>query len=561
MATLPFLLLEKNKTIALGFVAHKTKLFNFFYSSTRFTDFKNNHQFKRLSLSPSQVKAAIYLFLSRPSCQTCIRKFSKQTLHPDLNPITNYQPPRLNTTTKQHTKMTTETETETPSTIPRMLATTFFSIIILLISDLTPPYMKGYLMILLPRAIPLEQLILYRIDILFWMSVIIYTSCMKPYYDKLARFFDSIGAYIAMCEFVYKSLELAEQEMSEVGGLSGCLIFTESELVAPYIASKDTDSSAVFETPAAPITPWLEPGNPGLTMEETPTSSMEHPPSSPITPSKETTREYTPFKIEEKSPLDENTTDIDPLYVEYLPTPPTIRHRPLKWHCGGKYLDGTPILASRNQNADTTASPTTSKKAATPSEKETSPTTLESHEERGNGEELDISDLFSLASNSSFISTSLEDTFGARAARREKYSPLLLEDMTPPPSPTPTPTRLGKKCTSSQNEKNVSIPHTNTNTNKGTFLEDEDTIMQEVPWTNSRYISDAMDSWGTTPEPINKDEMVVAVSSSWSKDQNISLYDRDDLDGVSEEDFLRITNAWAAGLLEVCERKLSGVAL
>jgi len=70
-----------------------------------------------------------------------------------------------------------------------------------------------------------------------------------------------------------------------------------------------------------------------------------------------------------------------------------------------------------------------------------------------------------------------------------------------------------------------------------------------------------MGSWGTTQEPINKEGMVVAVSTSWSKDQKASSHDRDYLDGVSEEDVLRITNLWAAGLLEVCERKLAEVML
>jgi len=70
-----------------------------------------------------------------------------------------------------------------------------------------------------------------------------------------------------------------------------------------------------------------------------------------------------------------------------------------------------------------------------------------------------------------------------------------------------------------------------------------------------------MGSWGTTREPVSKEEMVVAVSTSWSKDQKTSLNNRDYLDGVSEEDVLRITNLWAAGLLEVCERKLGEVIL
>lgn len=85
--------------------------------------------------------------------------------------------------------------------------------------------------------------------------------------------------------------------------------------------------------------------------------------------------------------------------------------------------------------------------------------------------------------------------------------------------------------------------------------------MQEVSSLDSRYISNAMDSWGTTREPIKKERMVVAVSTSWSEDQKGSFYDRDFLDGVLEEDVLRITNLWAAGLLEVCERKLAEVIL
>src|SRR5437868_14366620 len=121
------------------------------------------------------------------------------------------------------------TETEAPSTIARMLVTMLFSIIVLLMTEVVPTSMIGYLTALLPQAISPEMVTSYRIDILFWCRVIIYSSYMKPYYIKLIRFFESVGASFAMRECAYESLALGEEETSEIGCFPSSLILKESK--------------------------------------------------------------------------------------------------------------------------------------------------------------------------------------------------------------------------------------------------------------------------------------------------------------------------------------------
>ncbi|PUU74900.1 hypothetical protein B9Z19DRAFT_1156122 [Tuber borchii] len=447
------------------------------------------------------------------------------------------------------------TQTETRSTIAKMLVTVLLIIILLLMTNPVLTFMIGYPTALIPQAISPEKLISYRIDILFWGSVIIGSSYMKPYYDKLIKLFESVGASLATWEFTYEPLALSEQGMSEIGSLPGPLISTGP---GP-------------ETPAASITVSMESCTPGFTTEEAPSSSGEHSPSSPSTRSEETTKCPSPNTKQrlprEKISLDK-TANTDSSHAGAPQTLPLTVIPSLRWHSQGKYLDGTPIPPRRKQNIYTVELPTAPKKATTPSQGRRKTTaTSEKNKERGSGEELDISDLLSPKSNPPLISTPSQYTPGRQGTLPAKHSPLQAESFTLPPSLAHPPTRrrLLHKCIEqlipSHNQNSVSSPDPSPNANKGTFPEDEDIVMQEVSSLGSRYISNAMDSWGTTREPIKKERMVVAVSTSWSEDQKGSFYERDFLDGVSEEDVLRITSLWAAGLLEVCERKLAEVIL
>ncbi|KAG0132893.1 hypothetical protein HOY82DRAFT_538450 [Tuber indicum] len=463
-------------------------------------------------------------------------------------------------------------ETETPSTVVKMLATMLFSImlsIMLFMTNIIPTSMTGYLAALLPQGVFPEMLTPYCINIRLWFSIIITcSSYVKPYYGMLTKLFMSVGASFATREPTYESLALSEQEMSRIGGLPGPFTPTESEPETPGTSARDTNSSPLARTPVAQTTPPNKSCAPGLTVKEAPTSSGEPPPSSPGTLSEATKTKYHSSDSKErlpggKSPRGGSGVDRDSPYAEAPPAPAPTFRRSLRWHSGGKYLDGTPIPPRLKLNTYTVEPLTAPKKVTAPSqEEETNTTSPEKNKERGQREELDISGQLSLESNPSLPFAPSQDTLGKKIALRETGPPLQ-EPLTPPPSPSPRPARrqLPHQCpeqlTFPQNQNNVSSPASTSNTEKGTPLEDEDTIMQEASPLDSRYISNAVDSWGTTREPVNKEGMVIAVSTSRSNDRKASLYGGDDLDGVLEEDVIRITNLLATALWEVCERKLA----
>ncbi|KAG0634784.1 hypothetical protein HOY80DRAFT_985003 [Tuber brumale] len=336
--------------------------------------------------------------------------------------------------TNKHIEMSTKTET--PSTITKMLVIILFGIIMLLMINIITTSMIGYLTALLPQWVVPELLTSYLIYIPLWFSIIItYSSYVKPHYNIFVELFESVSASFAMEEFTYESSALGEKEASEIGGLPGSFPRMESETGIPGTSANDTDCSLPAGALAAPTSlPVMK--------EEAPTSSKEPLPSSSNTLSEETRKKYHSFEPKERlfrgkfphggNGIDGTSAGEALAYRESLTFP-----RPLRWHFGGKYLDGSLVHGQ--------------------------------------------------------------------------------------PSP------------------------------------DDDQAMQEASPLDSKYISNAMDRWGTTQEPANKEGMIVVVCTSWSDDQKASLYDEDDLDGVSEEDVIRITNFWAAELLEVCERKLAPV--